>query len=429
MNLLQMSISGAVMILVIVIVRALAVNKLPKRTFLVLWGVVAVRLLIPYSLQSAFSAYSLLGQLTSIGQAVNDSPAVPFTPMVVAHNVTPLPAADDTAAAAADPWIIVWMAGALACAAFFAMTYLKCRRKFKASLPVDNEYAKLWPNEHRIYRTIEIRQSGRISAPLTYGVFRPVILMPKTTDWGDPNTLKYVLTHEYVHIRRFDAVTKLVLTVTLCIHWFNPTVWIMYALANRDIELSCDETVIRRFGERTKATYAMTLIRMEETKSGLTPLCNNFSKNAIEERIIAIMKIKKTSLAALIAAAVLVVGMTAVFATSAKVDENLPIEDLDRRLDAAGTVTEDLVVTSYIDPRMGTHEAIAASADFTQYAPCGLTWNNSEKVLYLNGQRVCYFLEGVKGDGSGEMPICLKYADAELKGDIGVLRYGACTER
>ena len=535
MNLLQMSLSGAVMILVIVVIRALAVNKLPKKTFLVLWGVVEVRLLIPYSLHSAFSIYSLLGQPASMGDTVNDSHVVPFIPMVATQNVTPKPAAADAAVATVDPWIVVWIVGALACATFFAMTYLKCRREFKASLPVDNEYAKLWQGEHHIYRTIEIRQSSRIFAPLTYGIFRPVILMPKTTDWDDLDTLKYVLTHEYVHIRRFDAVKKLVLTVTLCIHWFNPAVWIMYVLANRDIELSCDEAVIRRFGEPTKLSYAMALIRMEETRSGPAPLCNNFSKNAIEERIIAIMKTKKTSLAALTAAAVLVVGMTAAFATSAKADENLSIEDLDRRMNAAGAVTEDSMMTSYIDPRdgktyysfdggktfesltdeeldarfpaldiewwtydeykawlekekvqlqdiigekgwtsgrgefvwtqemvdetiaryekiledikrgmlyskiiegeadtsitismnpadiwMDTQEAIATSADFTQYAPFGLAWNNSEKILYLNGQRVRYFLDGVEVDGSGGMSIYLEYADAELKGDIDV---------
>ena len=246
-----------------------------------------------------------------------DIPAVPFTPIAQAHNMMPMPgtAATDTAVATVDPWVIVWLVGALACAVFFATAYLKCRQEFKASFPVDNEYVKLWHSEHRIYRAIEIRQSGRISTPLTYGVFHPVILMPKNTDWNDLDALKYVLTHEYVHIRRFDAVTKLLLTAALCVHWFNPMVWIMHVLANRDIELSCDEAVIRLFGDGTKSAYAKALIRMEETRSGLTPLCNNFSKNAIEERIIAIMKIRKTSLVALIAATVLVVGMTAAFAT------------------------------------------------------------------------------------------------------------------
>ncbi len=340
MSLAQMSLSGAVMILAIAVIRALAINKLPKKAFLALWGVVAVRLLIPYSFRSAFSVYSLLGRMAAAGEAIKDSSAALFAPSAPVQNRMSAPgdvvsymtagAVDSwgiaRAAVAADPWVIVWAAGALVCAVFFATVYWKCRREFNASLPVDNDnaYVKAWLSEHRIYRPIEIRQSGRISAPLTYGVFRPVILMPKTTDWDDQDTLKYVLAHEYVHIRRFDAVTKLALTAALCVHWFNPAVWLMYVLANRDIELSCDETVIRRFGERAKSAYAMALIRMEETRSGLTPLCNNFSKNAIEERIIAIMKIKKTSPAALIASAALIAGMTTAFATSAQVAGNAP---------------------------------------------------------------------------------------------------------
>ena len=343
MNLLQMSLSGAVMILVIVVIRALAINKLPKKFFLVLWAVVAARLLIPFSLRSAFSVYTLLEQFAPAAETIKDMPAVPLTPMAPVKNITPLPApaapTDNTAAVFVDLGIVVWAVGALACAAFFAVAYLKCRREFKASLPVDNEYVKLWLSEHRFHRTIEIRQSGKISAPLTYGVFRPVILMPKTTDWDDLDTLKYVLAHEHVHIRRFDAVTKLVLTAALCIHWFNPAVWIMYVLANRDIELSCDEAVIRQFGENTKTAYAMALIRIEETRNGLTPLCNNFSKNAIEERIIAIMKMKRTSLAALIVATVLVVGVTTVFATSAKTDDGLSHKNSVRIINAADTVT------------------------------------------------------------------------------------------
>ncbi len=140
-------------------------------------------------------------------------------------------------------------------------------------------------------RPILVRQSDRISAPLTYGIFRPVILMPKKMDWKNEKQLQYVLSHEYVHICRCDTVTKLIATLALCIHWFNPFVWVMYILFNRDIELACDESVIRQFGEKSKSAYSLMLINMEATKSGLLPFCNNFSKNAIEERITAVMKI------------------------------------------------------------------------------------------------------------------------------------------
>ena len=83
--------------------------------------------------------------------------------------------------------------------------------------------------------------------------------------------LRYVLEHEFVHIRRFDALWKLLLLAAACAHWFNPLVWVMYVLANRDLELSCDETVVRRFGG-ARASYARVLIGMEAEKSGFAPL-------------------------------------------------------------------------------------------------------------------------------------------------------------
>lgn len=91
----------------------------------------------------------------------------------------------------------------------------------------------------------------------------------------------------------------------------------MYVLLNRDIELSCDEAVLQLFGGRSKADYAMALLHLEEKRGGTAPLCSGFSINAIEERIKAIMKCKKHSVAALAAAVGLVFGVTAAFATSA----------------------------------------------------------------------------------------------------------------
>ena len=110
--------------------------------------------------------------------------------------------------------------------------------------------------------------AGRISSPLTFGVLRPVILMPKKTDWTDETALRYVLEHEFVHIQRFDVLSKLLLIAAVCVHRFNPLVWVMYVLANRDLELSCDETVLRRFGGDIRAAYARVLIRMEAARGG-----------------------------------------------------------------------------------------------------------------------------------------------------------------
>ena len=212
---------------------------------------------------------------------------------------------------------VIWLAGLLLCFGFFAVSYIKCYREFRFSLPVENDILEAWKEKHPLKRSLSIRQTETIAAPLSYGVIRPVILMPKNTEWKNIYQLRYVLEHEYVHIRRLDMLTKLIMIAAVCIHWFNPLVWVMYILFNRDLELSCDETVVRRFGMDIKSVYATALISMEEKKSGLTPLCNSFSKNAIEERIRAIMKIKKTSKFAVIISAVLVICVTGGFETSA----------------------------------------------------------------------------------------------------------------
>ena len=322
MSLLQMSFAGAVMILAITIIRALAISLLPKKTFLALWGIAVARLLLPFSLPSTFSVYSLIGSQTS-GIAATKVPQIDkVLPIDTIGQMATMPGDIGNTTSTVSIWGAVWAAGTLICAMVFVVAYWKCRQEFQTSLPVKNDFIKNWLNAHQLKRPISIRQSSRFSAPLTYGVFRPVILMPISTDWENTKALQYVLAHEYVHIRRFDSITKLVLIAALCVHWFNPFAWVMYVLANRDIELSCDEAVVRLFGETTKAAYARVLISMEETWSGLNPLSNNFSKNAIEERITAIMKIKKSSILSLALALALVVCVTTAFATSAATKNN-----------------------------------------------------------------------------------------------------------
>ncbi len=352
MSLWEMSLSGAVMIVVITLARALAVNRLPKTTFLALWAVALARLLIPYSLPSALSVYSLFRRSAPTAVTAGKLPALSgalyLSPAPVAGAAAPAPAAPGWSV---DIWTLLWWVGMLTCGLFFTVSYLKCRREFCRSLPIDHAAARNWLEAHPLRRKIALRCSDRVSTPLTYGILRPVILLPKTADWEDMDSLRYALEHEYVHICRFDALWKLALTTALCVHWFDPLVWVMYVLANRDMELACDEAVVRRFGMPTRAAYALTLIRMEATRSGLAPLCNNFGKNAIEERIVAIMKIRKTSLAALIVAGTLVAGVTAAFATSEKPDAQPPAgSELDNPVK---TTIDAQYITSYVDAQDG----------------------------------------------------------------------------
>lgn len=329
MSLMQMSLSGAVMILVIAALRCLFLNALPKRTFPVLWWIALARLLLPYTLPSGLSIYSIVNRSEPVRQEAVKLPAVLFTPTLSPLDrpaPSPAPAA---APPAAEPsqfhiWALIWVVGAVVCFVWFALSYIHCRREFQTSLPVRNDYVRHWLRIHRLRRRISIRQTAGISAPLTYGVLRPVILLPKNTDWTDAAALRYVLEHEYIHICRFDAASKLLFTAALCIHWFNPAVWLLYFLVNRDMEPACDEAVIRLFGQDSRAKYARTLIHLEETKSGLMPLANGFSKNAIEERIVAIMKAKKITLLVSAIALVLVTATVILFATSAKAEKPAP---------------------------------------------------------------------------------------------------------
>ena len=327
MSLFQMSVAGGALILCIVVVRALAIHRLPKTTFLVLWMIAALRLLLPLSIPLPFNIHIGLDVFSDVVQELPSG------------NIgSPLPGESlpsyDTGAAAPSPatehisiFVILWLVGVLLLAIYFSISYFRSMRKFRMSIPDNTPYIQNWLNAHQIVRPIEVRSSDLISSPLTYGILHPVILLPKKLDRNDQAALQYVLTHEYVHIRRFDAITKILFAAVLCIHWFNPLVWGMYVLANRDTELSCDAWVIRMTGVKNRSSYALMLIKMEERRNGMSALWNHFGKNAISERIEAIMKFKKTSIWACILALALIAGATTAFA-AARTDDNMELMGL-----------------------------------------------------------------------------------------------------
>lgn len=332
MSLPERSLAGALLILVTAALRGLARSRLPKRTFVALWWVAVLRLLAPAALPSRFSVYTLLAGARQLSAR---APAAAGEPVQVIPGAALPEAAVTVPQAAAAPfpvWTALWLAGALLLAAWFAVSYVRSQRKFRTSLPVERGCAADWMQAHR---HIAVRVSDQINTPLTYGILRPVILLPRQMDWEDETALGHILTHEYVHIRHLDGVMKLALAAALCVHWFNPAVWLLYVLANRDIELACDEAVVRLLGQ--PAAYARTLLRMEETKAGCRPLYSHFSQNAIEERIKTIMnmKLKKTSALAAVCALLLVTGVTTAFATSARQEQkpgNTPPELLEESI-------------------------------------------------------------------------------------------------
>ncbi len=337
MGLLHRSLTGALLVLVILLVRAVAVNRLPKAAFKALWAVAAARLLLPFSVASRFSLYNIAAKLAGSGPGKlwGDSgiggsligAGAGSEPVDELHMAKP-----DGMFGGVSVTGAIYFLGVCALACCFLFSYLSCWRKFRVSIPVQHKAAEDWLEKRsckkagvfalgRCRRKPEIRVSDRISSPLTYGILRPVILLPKRMDWEDERALGYILDHEYVHILHFDALDKVIFAVMLCVHWFNPLVWGMYFFANRDMELYCDEIVVRMGGESAKESYALALLRVEELRRTPFSLHSCFGSNAMEERIVAIMKMRKNSILGFAFAAVLVAGTATLFATSALAQE------------------------------------------------------------------------------------------------------------
>lgn len=349
MSLFQMSVAGGVLILFIVVIRALAIHRLPKTTFLALWMIAALRLLLPFSIPLPFNIHIGLDVFSDVVQELpsgNIASTLPgdSPPSYDIGTAVPSPATEHI-----STFEILWLVGVLLLAIYFSISYFRSMRKFRMSIPDNTPYIQNWLTAHQISRPLAVRSSDLISSPLTYGILHPVILLPKKLDRNDQVALKYVLTHEYVHIRRFDAITKILFAAVLCIHWFNPFVWVMYVLANRDMELSCDAWVIRMLGEKNRSSYALMLIKMEERRNGMSALCSHFGKNAITERIEAIMKFKKTSILACAFALVLVVGATTAFATSTGAWREFDLDDLNLTEGHTGTETDNMKIVDSED--------------------------------------------------------------------------------
>ena len=318
MSFLQMNITAGMLVIAIVLLRSVALNRLPKLVFLTLWGVVLLRLFVPFAIPLQFGLYSAAAESISTILPIDTTPPIrgnEFSAGDMARWAESVPATQNQAnetmqvQATRIPFLVIlWLAVMLAMLTFFAVIYIKNRRKLRfAMLIQDNPFVHEWLTEHKLLRPLAVMQSDAITTPIAVGLFKPRIILPKCMDRNDTQLLRHVLMHEYCHIRRFDVVWKSLFILALCIHWFNPLVWIMFVLANRDLELSCDETVMHHFGIETKAAYAHSLIHMAEEQNKFVPLLyNGFSKYAVAERIESILKGKKTTLVSTVVATVII---------------------------------------------------------------------------------------------------------------------------
>lgn len=322
MTVIEMSISSIVIILMIIITRTLFLHKLPKRLFVFLWGIVLCRLLLPLSFH--YSSPSFLYNLYQIKGAVSMDQSIGTTTTYISElSKKSITAALQATQASAINWIsLIWCLGIVITVLTFLIPHIRFVLANKSAILTKNDMVYEWIDKYHFKRKIQVKQAQCIITPVTYGFFKPIILLPKSLEETDKQQLILMIVHELTHIKHFDVLWKWLLFLAVSIHWFNPFVWIAYVLANRDIELSCDETVIRTLSkEITKSSYAMALINLEEHKIKCAPIGNCFSKNAIEERIIAIMKTKKITFISLALTTMITAGALTLFAaTSAKAD-------------------------------------------------------------------------------------------------------------
>ena len=340
MNLIEMSIIAGVLIIAIIIIRSLFLNHLPKITFPILWGVVLMRLLIPFSFDTGLSL-----NMSSLPLFTNDVSTVEPMPIYIddgivignqsVNNQIEIPTIANTGnlqnngatnVVISDSneinWlIVVWIAGTALSATFFTFGHWKACQKLSTAVMLETEFLNNWKTEQKLKRSLLILTSDQVTTPLTLGILKPKIIIPAAMDIQNSTNFHYMLAHEFYHIKRVDALWKLLAVIVVCIHWFNPIVWIAFVLANRDLEISCDAWVMKKFKENTKKAYAYALISMAEYQSKVTPLYNHFARQAIKERIETNMKTKKKTTMLGIIAAFTSVSLLAFTAFASSADE------------------------------------------------------------------------------------------------------------
>lgn len=281
LKIINMSISASWLILAVLICR-LVLKKAPKWVNVLLWGIAAVRLLFPFSVESALSLIPSAETITpeimmdasptintgipAINNAVNP---------VISQSFAPSPAAS------ANPlqiWIPVlaaaWMIGVVGVLAYTAVTYWRLRGKVgTAVLLRDN-----------------IFQSENVSSPFVLGIVKPKIYLPFKLDGRD---MGYVIAHELAHIRRGDHWWKPLGFLLLAVYWFNPLMWLAYVLLCRDIELACDEKVIKELGSEQRADYTQALLACSVSRRMIAACPLAFGEVGIKERVKSVMNYKK----------------------------------------------------------------------------------------------------------------------------------------
>ena len=341
-----MMIYGSIMIVIVLILRGLFRNRLPKFVFPVLWGVVLLRFLIPFSVSSPLSIpmpwnnLSLIQTIyssdTAISEAVlTDSPEAeaeeetasivtsiekqaPVT-VIIQEDVSPGYAYSGSVFydffSIGKILLVVYIFGLIIVAGVLGSQKYRYLRRLKSGLLIEhNETINTILRDMGMGHVL-VFSNDEIASPMVCGLLNPRIYLPTQMDFQNTMMLRHVLTHETMHIRRKDNWFKCVMVIVLCLNWFNPLVWIMSKCLASDLEAACDAAVIRQCGEETKKDYAFSLLAMAVSGSRTSLLYSAFSKTEVEKRVNNILSYKKTTFIALLFTILLMTGSMTAFAS------------------------------------------------------------------------------------------------------------------
>ena len=307
---LAAALGGSALIVLVLALRLALQSRLPRRLFPALWCVAAVRLLLPQEIPTHLSVWNLLQKSPAVGTMAAFADALPFPALASAAELT-----TQSGAVQISPILLIWLDGAALLGLYFAVGYVCMTRTLRASNASQIPCAALAARFH-LARAPRVCVTQSRRAPLTFGILRPVILLPDDLPAGSER-FRLVLAHELAHVRRRDCLRKLLLTLCLCVYWWNPLVWCMVLIANRDMELACDEVVLCTLGADIKKAYALTLLDMAQRKTRPSPLCSGFARGSAETRIRAILRFRRTPAWAGVCAAVVFFALGCALTTQA----------------------------------------------------------------------------------------------------------------
>lgn len=304
LRLLNISLSASVLITIVLLLR-FALNRAPKRAICLLWLMVGLRLALPFSIESPVS---LAPKSDTINEQVLLSPEPVIDSGYEVIDTVVNPVFRDTftpePAAPVNPlqigtWLFgaLWLLGLCAMLLWAAVSYLRLRLKLRTAVLLKDD----------------VYESDRVCSPFLLGFFRPRIYLP----FGlDERTRAHVEAHERTHKRRWDHLTKPLAFLLLAVYWFNPLVWVAYILFCRDMELACDEAVVRNMEPAARKSYAEALLLCAVKRTTLFKVCPiAFGEVSIRQRVKKTLSYKKPLVPLLVAAIVACAALVVFFLT------------------------------------------------------------------------------------------------------------------